>query len=323
MLLIAILVALICFCLILALYNYSQKENIDVSRRIDDYAKGRSRRKRSQGDFWQDLKESRFKNWASSVVNRFGEFLPKQAHFAELAERAGLPITGAEFMVILGSSSFFWFALLTLLTLSPLRGLAIGLLWLGMWYFYVKNMGITRMKDFDNQLGDAIVMMNNALRAGFTFQQAMDTVAKELPDPMSSEFARALREVQLGVSLEEALNGISKRMQSNDFDLLATAVVIQRQVGGNLSQILETIGKTIRDRVKLKQEVKVLTSEGVLAGWVVGLMPIIMAMLVLSINPHYFDQFLAQSYAKYIIGFCLLSELIGAIVIKKIIDIKV
>ena len=151
----------------------------------------------------------------------------------------------------------------------------------------------------------------------------MDTVAKELPEPISGEFGRALREINLGVSLEEALDGISKRMESDDFDLLATAVVIQRQIGGNLSQIFDTLGNTIRDRVKLKGEIKVLTSEGVFAGWIVGLLPIVVCMILLYMNPHYFDKFMAQNYAMYIVLGCIVSEIIGAVCIKKIIDIKV
>lgn len=323
MLILAILVALVVFCLVLAIYNYSQKDNIEVSRRIGDYAKAPQKRKRPRGDFWQDLKESKLRNWAAIIAERFGDALPKQKHFAEMVERAGIPISGNEFIVLLAGSTVFWFVFVAVLMLNPLKAVFYSGLWAAMFYFYVQYMGNSRLKDFDAQLGDAIVMMNNALRAGFTFQQAMDTVAKELPDPMSGEFSRALREIQLGVPLEEALNGISYRMKSDDFDLLATAVIIQRQVGGNLSQILETIGTTIRDRVKLKREVKVLTAEGVMAGWTVGLMPFFVCFLVVYINPNYFDEFLAQSYAKYIIIFCIISEIIGGFVIRKIVDVKV
>lgn len=323
MIFVAILVALSIFCFVLALYNYSQRENLDVSKRIHNYGRVRASRRKSRGDFWEDFKNSRYKEWASNAAEYLGNILPKQQYFAMLAEKADLPVSGSEFMVILLGSAAFWLLTISLLTFSLSKGVILTIFWIVMWYVYVKQLGIQRRKDFDAQLGDAIVMMSNAFRAGFTFQQAMDTVSKELPEPISGEFDRALREINLGISLEEALDGISRRMESDDFDLLATAVVIQRQIGGNLTQIFDTIGNTIRDRVKLKREIKVLTAEGVFAGWIVGLLPVVICLILIYMNPHYFDKFMAQSYAKYIVLGCIISELIGAACIKKIIDVKI
>lgn len=324
MLIIALLVALAVFTLILAVYNYSQRESVTVSKRIKNYAdNGRNARRKAKANIWESLNESQYKESIKHFSEYAAKMLPKHEHFMILAERADLPLSGSELMVLLLGSSLCWFLLLSVLMLSLYKGLVLSLLWFSMWYFYVKELGAKRMREFDAQLGDAIVMMNNGLRAGFTFQQAMDTISKELPEPMSGEFSRALKEVHLGVSVEDALGGISKRMQSDDFDLLATAVVIQRQVGGNLSQIFDTIGITIRDRVKLKREIKVLTAEGIFAGWIVGLMPVVLCAILLFLNPHYFDTFMAQSYAKYVIGACIVSEALGALIIKRIVDVKV
>ena len=323
MILISVLVAIIIFCLALAAYNFFEKDSIGVSRRIGSYVNKTSSKPKSEGSFWDDLRNSKYRDWAGEVAERFGHILPKKDYFDKLASTAGLPISGSELLVLVIGSSLIWFIILVLLFMGVYKPFVLSLLWFGMCIVYLNIKAEQRMKDFDNQLGDAIVMMNNALRAGFTFQQAMDTVAKELPDPVSGEFHRALTEVALGVPLEESLNGISQRMQSEDFDLVATAVVIQRQVGGNLSQILETIGTTIRDRVKLKREVKVLTAEGVFAGWIVGLLPVIVIVMLTVINPGYFDKFLEQSYAKFVIGACLVSEAIGAFVISRIVDVKV
>jgi len=320
-LLFAVVAALAVLVTAYLIYSYTQSETVDVSKRVGSYADKKTHR--SHGDMWEDLKDSKVKSWASIIASRFGNLLPRQQYFADLAERANIPVTGGELLVLIIGSTALWFVIISILLVSVTKAIVLSSLWLGMTFFYIKHMADNRMKEFDDQLGDAIVMMNNALRAGFTFQQAMDTVSKELPDPMAGEFSRALREIQLGVPLEDALNAISKRMQSEDFDLLATAVIIQRQIGGNLSSILETIGTTIRDRVKLKREVKVLTTEGVFAGWIVGLLPVFVIMMVLYMNPHYFDGFLKQSFAKYIIGFCIISELIGGFCIKKIIELKV
>lgn len=323
MLLLSIVVALLLLCLAAIAYGYLKADDVEVSKRIGHLARQSAVKKKEKGDFWQDLKDSKVKDWAGKIAERFKDSLPGENSIYSMAEAAGIPVTGEELLVLIGVSTLFWFFIISILLMSLTKAFVLAALWATMCIGYVSHMGTARRKDFDNQLGDAVVMMNNALRAGFTFQQAMDTVAKELPNPMAEEFARALREVNLGVPLEDALNGISKRMQSDDFDLLATAVIIQRQIGGNLSQILDTIGTTIRDRVKLKLEVKVLTAEGVFAGWMVALLPFAVALLVVSMNPNYFDEFLAQPWAKYVIAGCIISQCIGGLIIKKIVDIKV
>lgn len=323
MFLLIFVIVLLVLCLGLLAYYYLQKDAVDVSKRLGNIARNNTAQRQARGDIWQDLKNSKIKEWAGKMAERFGDKFASMKNFGEMAEKAGIPITGGELMVLVFASTAFWFIFISVLLVNLTKGMLLAALWFCMCFFYVKSMGASRMKEFDGQLGDAIVMMNNALRAGFTFQQAMDTVSKELPDPMAAEFGRALREVQLGVPLEEALNGISTRMESEDFDLLATAVIIQRQIGGNLTQILDTIGTTIRDRVKLKQEVKVLTAEGVFAGWTVALLPFIVAAMVVGMNPNYFDEFLAQPWAKFVIAGCIISQCIGGLIIKKIVDIKV
>lgn len=323
-LIISILIAIIIFCLCMAFYNIYDRDSISVNKRLSSYATVKKSRKLNfTKSIWQNLNESKFKVLTSALAERFGKLLPKQEYFHNLAEQAGLPISGAELMVLIVATTLGWFLLISALAFSITKGFLLAMLWLLMVWSYVKLSANDRQKSFNNQLGDAIVMMNNGLRAGFTFQQTMDNVSKELPNPIAGEFARALRETQLGVPLEEALDGVSKRMRSDDFDLLATAVVIQRQVGGNLSQILETIGTTIRNRLKLKREIKVLTAEGVFAGWTVALMPFMIAGLVTAMNPHYFDKFLAFELSKPIIAGCILSEIIGGVIIYKIIDLKV
>lgn len=179
------------------------------------------------------------------------------------------------------------------------------------------------MKAFTNQLGDAVAMLSNAIKSGFTFQQAMDVVAKELKGPISEEFTRALNEVKLGITLEEALEGICNRVRNDDFEMVAMAVVIQRQVGGNLSQILDTVGETIRDRIKLKGEIKTLTAEGVVSGWAIGLLPIAVGGVCMAMNPNYFKGMWESEFGKYILGLCIASEIVGGLIIKWIINVKV
>jgi tight adherence protein B len=144
-----------------------------------------------------------------------------------------------------------------------------------------------RVKSFNNQLGDAINLLANSLRSGYSFLQSMELVSREAPPPMSNEFRRVVQEVGLGLSTEDALNNLLRRVPSEDLDLLITAVNIQHEVGGNLAQILETIGHTIRERVRIKGEIAVLTAQGRISAYVITALPIFLAIVITVINPTY------------------------------------
>jgi tight adherence protein B len=323
MLLISVLAAAVIFLLLLALYNVATTGRAQVSRRVRRIGENQRQRSGGSGGFWEELARSGMSAWAKNGANRYGKFFPKRAWFDLQAERSGLPVTGSEYSMLIFSTALASFALVFLLTFNFVRAAIIALLWCGMTSYYLYHMGQKRIKAFNAQLGDAIMMMSNAVRAGFTFQQAMDIVAKEMAAPISVEFGRALNESKLGIPLEEALAGISKRVTSDDFDLIATAVVIQRQVGGNLTQILETVGQTIRERIKLKGEIRQLTAEGIASGWLIGLMPILLAAFMLYTDPKYFDGMLELRLGKYILIGAVVSEGIGALIIKKLIDIRI
>ncbi|NJP06296.1 MAG: secretion system protein [Chloroflexaceae bacterium] len=152
---------------------------------------------------------------------------------------------------------------------------------------YLKQRISSRVKSFNAQLGDTITMMANSLRGGYSFLQTMDLVAREAPEPTASEFKRVVTEVALGRSTEDGLNNLLRRMPSEDLDLLITAVNIQHEVGGNLAQILDTIGHTIRERVRIKGEIKTLTAQGRLSGYVITFLPIGMGLYISAVNPTY------------------------------------
>lgn len=312
-------------CLLLtALYFIFVGKRVDVNQRLG--MKNAARTKTvvyKRNDIWGDIANSKLKQIASDLAQKFAAYLPNERWFNNQVERADLPITGGELIIIMGLTSLAWFAVLFLLGMDFTRIIMITALWAMLLIFYVRFLGNRRMKAFSDQLGDAISMMSNALKAGFTFQQAMDLIAKEMPDPISGEFRKAIQEIQLGVPIEVGLENLAKRVENADFDLLVTAVVIQRQVGGNLSQIMNTIGETIRERIKLKGEIKSLTAEGVMSGWMLGGMPIAMVFLIKIINPSYFEPLLKAEFGKYIIIFAIISEIIGGLIIKKLVDLKV
>jgi tight adherence protein B len=136
-------------------------------------------------------------------------------------------------------------------------------------------------------LGDTITMMSNALRGGYSFLQTLDMVSREAPSPVSDEFRRVVQEVGLGRTTEEALENLMRRVPSEDLDLLITAVNIQHEVGGNLAQILDTIGHTIRERVRIKGEIQTLTAQGRISGYVITGLPILLAGYITMVNPDY------------------------------------
>ena len=329
MLTIAIIGALAVFVLLVAIAKASGllTAGVDLSARVQQYrtpVRPQRRARVSTGSaFWDDIMRSRFSTWARTGANKFGYLLPKKNWFELKAQQANLPVTGQEYMMLVGGSAVLFFVLLAIATLQLSEPLLFAVGWVVFASLYVQFKAKRRMKQFTNQLGDAIAMMSNAIKSGFTFQQAMDIVAKEIKGPISEEFVRALNEIQLGVTLEEALEGICQRVKDDDFEMVAMSVVIQRQVGGNLSQILDTVGETIRDRIKLRGEIKSLTAEGVISGWTIALLPVIVGLFCSAVNPDYFKGMLDTDFGKYLGIACLVSEIIGGLVIRWIINVKI
>ena len=180
-----------------------------------------------------------------------------------------------------------------------------------------------RLKKFDNQLGDTINLLVNGLRAGFSMLQAMETVAKELPPPISEEFARVVQEVTLGLSSEQALNNMLRRIQSEDLDLMITAINVQHEVGGNLAEILDIISFTIRERVRIKGEIKALTAQGMLGGYIISFLPIALTLIMFLMNREYMMRMFTTTCGLIMVGVAVAGIVIGFIAIQKIVRIEV
>jgi len=175
---------------------------------------------------------------------------------------------------------------------------------------------------FETQLGDALVIICNCLRSGLTFQQAMEAINKEMEAPISVEFGRTLQEIQYGLSLEQALNNLSGRIKSSDLMLTVSAVNIQRQTGGNLSEILEIISETIKDRIKIKGDIRTLTAQGRISGLIVGVLPIALGSFLMVINPDYMKVLFTERMGHIFLMVAVVLEVTGFILIRKIVDIK-
>jgi tight adherence protein B len=235
---------------------------------------------------------------------------------------AGIPLKGEEYITIsLGLiilvplftyliSANFWLAVIMFILTLILPGI------------YINIKKARRLQTFEAQLADSVVMMANALRGGFGFQQAMETVVKEMPPPIATEFDWCLREMNLGFSQEEALLHLGERVKSEDLDMVISGIIIQKQVGGNLAQILDNIGDTMRDRARIKKQVRALTAQGKLSGLIIGLLPVALLAIMLVLNPEHVYFLFKDQRGLVMLGAAVVMEIIGAFFINRIIDIE-
>lgn len=156
---------------------------------------------------------------------------------------------------------------------------------------YVKQQQRRRLIRFNDQLPDMLNLMVNGLRAGFSTLQAMEAVSKEMPSPLCDEFRRVVQEIQLGIPMERALDNLLRRIPSEDLDFVITAINVQREVGGNLAEILDVISYTIRERIRIKGEIRVLTSQVMYSGRLLSLLPVGLICILWFINPDYIREF--------------------------------
>lgn len=180
-----------------------------------------------------------------------------------------------------------------------------------------------RVKHLNEQLGDAIVLISNSLKAGYSFFQSLDIVVKEMTGPITEEFSLLQKEINLGTNTEKALENLVQRVCSDDLELVVTAVLIQRQVGGNLAEVLDNISSTIRDRVKIKGEVRTVTAQGRMSGLIISILPFGLGLLIFLINPEHIGILFKSTLGMAIVGFSVLMQLIGIYFINKIIKIEV
>ena len=234
-------------------------------------------------------------------------------------QQAGVPLLGTEFVLLLAVSAVVAGLIAVFATKKWYAGILAAILIVAVEYVYVLVRIERRSSSFTNQLGDCLMMVANALRAGFSFLQAMDLISKEMEPPISDEFKHVMRDIGLGATVERALDDMDKRVGSPDFSLVVTAVLIQQQVGGDLAQILDTISETIQDRIRMRREVKTLTTQGRMSGWILILTPIAMALFMTSSDPNYLDPLLKNPIGQMILAATIVME----IMINRIVDIEV
>jgi len=238
----------------------------------------------------EEAKESKgaLTDWVNKRVEKssFGENISR-----ELA-RADLKFKPGEYMALYAIAIFgvglIAFFLGGRLLLSAIIGGGIGALLPRM---YVKGQQSKRLTRFNDQLPDMLNLMVNGLRAGFSTMQAMEAVSKELPAPICDEFKRVVQEMQLGITMEKALANLLRRIPSQDLDFLITAINVQREVGGNLAEIMDIISYTIRERIRIKGDIRALTAQAMYSGRALALMPLILLCILWFLNRSYVMEF--------------------------------
>jgi tight adherence protein B len=237
-----------------------------------------------------DTKESKgaLTDWVNKRVERssFGERISRELARADLKFKPGEYI--ALYVIAIMGGALIAFLLGGRLLLSAFIGAGIGALLPRM---YVKNQQSKRLTRFNDQLPDMLNLMVNGLRAGFSTLQAMEAVSKELPAPICDEFRRVVQEMQLGIPMEKALSNLLRRIPSQDLDFLVTAINVQREVGGNLAEIMEVISYTIRERVRIKGDIRALTSQAMYSGRALALMPVGLLCILWFLNRSYVMEF--------------------------------
>jgi len=266
----------------------------------------------------------------SSMANRVEEAVDKRSSSQQIRDalaRADLRMTVGEWILVrLGSAAAFSLLGLLMGRASLVAAVALGLVTAGLGWmapqFYLSMRAKRRQNAFNDQLGDTIGLMANSLRAGYSLIQTMDLVAKESPNPISDEFRRVVREVGLGIPPHSALDNLHRRVPSEDLDLLITAIKIQSEVGGNLGEILDVIGETIRERVRIKGEIRTLTAQQQISAYVLCALPLILGGVLFVINPTYMNTLFVWPWVCMPIGAAILI-VVGFLVMRKIVAIEV
>jgi tight adherence protein B len=224
-------------------------------------------------------------------LNRLGEGTDLFEGISKNLARADIKLRPAEYIAVMVGTSLATGIVLAILgraLLFAIPGFLVGVFIPGI---YVGQAKKKRLHKFDDQLADMLNLVVNGLRAGYSTLQAMEAVSRELPAPICDEFHRVVQEMQLGLTMEDALDHMLRRISSDDLDLVVTAVNVQREVGGNLAEILDTITFTIRERVRIKGEINSLTAQGRATAWVISGLPLALMAILFLVNRSYMMEF--------------------------------
>ena len=302
--------------LIIGVLVSSNSERAIVEKRLNQYLDD------DKQTIEQAAQRSAITDWVSKRVEKtsFGDRIARNLARADLKFKVGEYFILIVVSILLGGL-VAWF-LGNRLLISAGIGAIAGAFAPGM---YVSSQQKKRLQKFNDQLSDMLNLMVNGLRAGYSTMQAMEAISKELPSPISDEFRRVVQEMQIGIPMETALENLLRRIPSEDLDFVVTAINVQREVGGNLSEILDNISFTIRERVRIKGEVRVLTSQVRTSGSVLSLIPFGLTIILWFLNPEYLMSVTQGGPICTAVIICVVLGLIGSsyFIMMRIADIEV
>jgi len=302
--------------LIIGVLVSSNSERAIVEKRLNQYLDD------DKQTIEQAAQRTAITDWVSKRVEKtsFGDRIARNLARADLKFKVGEYFILIVVSILLGGL-VAWF-LGNRLLISAGIGAIAGAFAPGM---YVSSQQKKRLQKFNDQLSDMLNLMVNGLRAGYSTMQAMEAISKELPSPISDEFRRVVQEMQIGISMETALENLLRRIPSEDLDFVVTAINVQREVGGNLSEILDNISFTIRERVRIKGEVRVLTSQVRTSGSVLSLIPFGLTIILWFLNPEYLMSVTQGGPICTAAIICVVLGLIGSsyFIMMRIADIEV
>jgi len=320
--LLAPLVAFITVVLVvMGLYALLTQERAAVRQRLSRYGVGQSGATVTSAGTTPLLRDRKM-----STIGAFDQALQRSTY----AERVALDLARAAVPLRVGEYLLLRWLLVLVLFLVPF---AFRMPWYIDFIFaaigfylpkgWVSSREKARVRKIEDQLVDALTMMANSLRAGSSFLQAMEMVSKELPPPISQEFGQVLAEVSVGAPVDESLADMSRRVRSYDVYLITTAMIIQRQVGGNLSEVLNNIAHTIRERQRLLRQVQVETAEQRFSAYILLALPVFMLFVISILNRPYIDTLLEPGVGRILLGVALVLQIFGYFVMRRIADVKV
>lgn len=258
----------------------------------------------------------------AGLIARLMEGRPSATALGRRLRQAGWKIQPSEFVLISLSAALAGLALSLLLVPDGAARLLLAALAGAIPYFRLVQRIAARRKLIEAQLVDALSLISNALRSGYSFLQALDVAARELPEPIAGELEQVLRETRVNISVDAALANMVERTGSQDLDMAVTAIAIQRQVGGNLGEVLANISETIRERLRVRGEIRALTAQGRISAWIVGLLPVVLTVVIYLLNREYISVLFVHPVGRFALILAVLMELIGVALIRRIIQIE-
>ncbi len=320
MLVLVITTVFVAFVLIsLMVFLSIQKQRSDarvIKKRLSEFAREDTA---EQSDIPFLIRDDHFSR--IPFFNLILERLNVTKKLAQLIRQADVNVKVGELILLIGV--FGGLGMLIPLRMGkPLLALGAGILAavIPVWYLMAKRNN--RLKSFIREFPDAIDMMTSALRAGHAFTRSMQLVAEEAPDPVGIEFRRTFEEYNLGLQLRDVLLHMTERVDSIDLKLFVTAILLQKETGGNLTEILEKIGYTIRERFKLIGQLRTYTAQGRMSAWILGTLPIAFVLIISSMSPGYLTPLFESSSGHWLLGIAITLQLVGFIAIRKIVAIK-